>query len=90
MTVSVYEVEIETGIPGYRVLQHVLAESADEAEAKVAEIQKAEVKKESTSIWRESKPKEEAVFLEAKAARIAAEEAQAALETGPTSVRELP
>ena len=35
MNYDVYEVEIETGIPGYRLLQHVKATDADSAKVRV-------------------------------------------------------
>lgn len=41
MNYDVYEVEVETGIPGYRLLQHVKATDATDAQTKVAQIQDA-------------------------------------------------
>lgn len=41
MNYDVYEVEVETGIPGYRLLQHVKATDATDAQTKVEQIQGA-------------------------------------------------
>jgi ACT domain-containing protein len=41
MNYDVYEVEVETGIPGFRLLQHIKATDATDAQAKVEQIQGA-------------------------------------------------
>lgn len=41
MNYDVYEVEIDTGVPGYRLLQHIKAVDAGAAQAAVEQIQGA-------------------------------------------------
>jgi ACT domain-containing protein len=41
MNYDVYEVEVETGIPGFRLLQHIKATDATDAQVRVEQIQSA-------------------------------------------------
>jgi hypothetical protein len=67
MTVSVYVVEVETGLPGYRLEQHIKAETQQEAEDKVAANLKAAVISKNTYIRRDCTLAEATDFLAAKA-----------------------
>jgi hypothetical protein len=62
MNYDVYEVEIETGVPGYRLVQHIKAFDYADAEAKVAAVQKAKVI--GSSFWRPCKESEIALAIE--------------------------
>lgn len=56
MNYDVYEVELDTGLPGYRLLQHIKAVDAADAQATVEAIQGA--KAIATTFRRPCKPAE--------------------------------
>lgn len=70
MTFSVYEVELVSERDGQRLLQHVVAETPEEANQKAVKTHSAKLV--STSLWRPCTPKESAPLEEFKARQLKA------------------
>lgn len=62
---KIYEVEFKSTREGFRLLQHVRADSPEEAEAVVAATQKKELL--GTTVFREATAEEEAEYRATKA-----------------------